>query len=295
MGIGRIIGVTSIALASAAGMGVIGANWDEIAGYFARKPAIEGVRKPLSGDAAPATRTSTVALTPDDQPDSAAPRLGAGGAPVTVAAVGPIPNMVRMRPTAGQPQLADALKEGEFVPYYQPIVDIRSGRLRGAEVLARWRKPDGSLVLPGQFIPLAESSGLIRQLTIQLMKRAATEMGSALGRRPALKISFNFAAGLFADETIVKDVRKIFINTPIDFPQVVLELTEREPIENFALAAILPAHQRFSLAHRHDQIGMFVLMQRMMALAGQLNTPDPDVLVLEQNLGSDRDQGLAGF
>src|SRR4051794_13556306 len=106
MGIGRIIGVTSIALASAAGMGVIGANWDDIAGYFARKPAIEGVRKPLSGDAAPATRISTVALTPNDEPDSAAPGLGAGDGPVTVAAVGPIPNMIRMRPTAGQPQLA---------------------------------------------------------------------------------------------------------------------------------------------------------------------------------------------
>ncbi len=60
-------------------------------------------------------------------------------------------------------QLAEALKAGEFVPYYQPVVDIRSGQLRGAEVLVRWRKPDGSLVLPGSFIPLAESSGLIQR------------------------------------------------------------------------------------------------------------------------------------
>ena len=52
-----------------------------------------------------------------------------------------------------------ALKAGEFVPYYQPIVDITSGQLRGAEVLVRWRKPDGTLVLPGSFIPLAESAG----------------------------------------------------------------------------------------------------------------------------------------
>ena len=43
-------------------------------------------------------------------------------------------------------ELERALKAGEFVPYYQPIVDIRSGRLRGAEVLMRWRKPDGTVV-----------------------------------------------------------------------------------------------------------------------------------------------------
>ena len=57
-------------------------------------------------------------------------------------------------------EIERALEAGEFVPYYQPIVDIRSGQLRGAEVLVRWRKPDGTLVSPGAFIPLMESSGL---------------------------------------------------------------------------------------------------------------------------------------
>ncbi len=126
-----------------------------------------------------------------------------------------------------------ALAAGEFVPYYQPIVDIRSGRLNGAEVLVRWRKPDGTLVLPGAFIPIAESSGLIRELTYDLMRRVCVEAGKAIGCRPALKISFNFAGQLFIDDTIVKDVRKIFSGTPIRLSQVVLEVTERDPIENF--------------------------------------------------------------
>ena len=52
-------------------------------------------------------------------------------------------------------EIERALKAGEFVPYFQPIVDIRSGRLRGAEVLIRWRKPDGTIVPPASFIPLA--------------------------------------------------------------------------------------------------------------------------------------------
>ncbi len=130
-------------------------------------------------------------------------------------------------------ELQRALKAGEFVPYYQPVVDIRSGRLRGAEVLVRWRKSDGTIVLPGAFIPLAESSGMIRAMTYDLMRRVCAEAGPALGRRPGLKVSFNFAGQLFGDETIVKDVRNIFAGSPIKLSQVVLEVTERDPIENF--------------------------------------------------------------
>ena len=55
-------------------------------------------------------------------------------------------------------EIERALKAGEFVPYFQPIVDIRSGRLRGAEVLIRWRKPDGTIIPPASFIPLCESA-----------------------------------------------------------------------------------------------------------------------------------------
>jgi sensor c-di-GMP phosphodiesterase-like protein len=131
-------------------------------------------------------------------------------------------------------ELERALKAGEFIPYYQPIVDIRSGQLRGAEVLVRWRKPDGSLVLPGAFIPLAESSGLIAPLTRALMRHVCAEVGAAIGGRPSLKISFNLAAQLVRSDAIVKDVRNAFASSPIGLSQVVLELTERDQIEDLA-------------------------------------------------------------
>jgi sensor c-di-GMP phosphodiesterase-like protein len=157
--------------------------------------------------------------------------LATGGVALIIAA------FVSMRPRRGfQNPIAEmerALAAGEFVPYYQPIVDIRSGQLRGAEVLVRWRKPDGSVVLPGAFLPLAESSGLIREMTSDLMRRVCAEAGHAIGRRPALKISFNLAGQLFGNQSIVKDVRDIFAASPIKFSQVVLEVTERDPIENF--------------------------------------------------------------
>jgi sensor c-di-GMP phosphodiesterase-like protein len=153
-------------------------------------------------------------------------------------------------------EIERALAAGEFVPYYQPIVDIRSGQLRGAEVLVRWKKPDGTLVLPGTFIPLAESSGLIREMTCDLMRRVCAEAGAAVGCRPALKISFNFASKLFEDESIVKDVRKIFTGSPIKLSQVVLELTERDPIENLTeTRRVIAALQGLGMRIAIDDVG----------------------------------------
>jgi sensor c-di-GMP phosphodiesterase-like protein len=149
-----------------------------------------------------------------------------------------------------------ALEAGEFVPYYQPIVDIRSGQLRGAEVLVRWKKPDGSLVLPGAFIPLAESNGLILDLTTDLMRRVCAEAGQAIGRRPGMKISFNFASQLFSGDAIVDEVRKVFAGSPIKLSQVVLELTERDPIENFTeTRQVIAALQGLGVRIAIDDVG----------------------------------------
>jgi sensor c-di-GMP phosphodiesterase-like protein len=164
--------------------------------------------------------------------------------------------VLRRNPDNPVTEIERALMAGEFVPYYQPIVDIRSGQLRGAEVLVRWRKPDGILVLPSSFIPLAESSGLIRDMTRDLMRKVCAEVGEAIGSRPGLKVSFNFAGRLFADDTIVKDVRDIFSASPIKLRQVVLEVTERDPIENFTVTRqIVAALQGLGVRIAIDDVG----------------------------------------
>ena len=141
-----------------------------------------------------------------------------------------------VRRRGGDPvaEIRRALDARHFVPYFQPIVDITSGKVLGAEVLARWRKPDGSLVMPGAFIAVAERGGLMVELTEALMRRACREIGDAYARRPQLKIAFNLTARHFADDTIVADLRAIFDRSPIRLDQVTLELTEREPIEDIA-------------------------------------------------------------
>ena len=164
-----------------------------------------------------------------------------------------LPRRERDNPIA---EIERALKAGEFVPYFQPIVDIRSGRLRGAEVLIRWRKPDGTIVPPASFIPLAESSGLIIELTRALMRRVCQEAGAVLGARPHLKIGFNLTARHFADEEIVDDVRKIFKKSKLRLSQIVLEVTERQPLENLTeTRRVVAALQGLGVRIAIDDVG----------------------------------------
>jgi sensor c-di-GMP phosphodiesterase-like protein len=164
-----------------------------------------------------------------------------------------LPRRDRTNPVA---DIERAMKAGEFVPYFQPIVDIRSGRLRGAEVLIRWRKPDGTIVPPASFIPLAESSGLIIELTRGLMRRVCQDAGALLGARPHMKIGFNLTAQHVANEAIVDDVRAIFKKSQVRLSQVVLEVTERQPIVNLTeTRRVIAALQGLGVKVAIDDVG----------------------------------------
>jgi sensor c-di-GMP phosphodiesterase-like protein len=153
-------------------------------------------------------------------------------------------------------EMERALMAGEFVPYYQPIVDIKSGGLLGAEVLVRWRKPDGSLISPGAFIPLLESSGLVHELTRSLMRQVCDQAGPALGQRPSMYVTFNIAPSHFAESLVLNDVGSIFEGTPIRMSQVVLEVTERNEITNLtATRRVIAALQGLGCRIAIDDVG----------------------------------------
>jgi diguanylate cyclase (GGDEF)-like protein len=73
-------------------------------------------------------------------------------------------------------ELRHALDEGELVPHYQPVVDLRTGEVRGLEALVRWRHPRHGLLLPGEFVPLVEQTGLIGPLTIEVLDQALGQL-----------------------------------------------------------------------------------------------------------------------
>lgn len=149
-----------------------------------------------------------------------------------------------------------ALIAGEFIPYYQPIIDIKNGKLLGAEVLVRWRKRDGSIVAPGVFIPLVESSGLILDLTRALMRQVCVELGAAIGARPQMCITFNIAPRHFDNAVVLNDVGAIFEGSQIRLSQIVLEITERFEIQNLsATRRVIAALQGLGCRVALDDVG----------------------------------------
>jgi EAL domain-containing protein (putative c-di-GMP-specific phosphodiesterase class I) len=142
------------------------------------------------------------------------------------------------RPRTLDEALRRGIRRNEFVPFYQPVFDIRSGALVGAEVLIRWQRRDGSMAPPGMFIQHAEESGLAVEMTRQLMRKARDEAGALYAERPDLKLAFNLFADHFSDLSTVEDVREIFKSGGIRYRQLVFEVTERYPLPNLNRARL---------------------------------------------------------
>ncbi|MCC9597287.1 MULTISPECIES: bifunctional diguanylate cyclase/phosphodiesterase [unclassified Rubrivivax] len=124
-------------------------------------------------------------------------------------------------------ELRQALEAGQFVLHYQPKVDVRSGRIVGAEALVRWQHPGRGLVEPGRFIPLAEEIGLILALTEQVLQAACSSLRrwADAGRRP-LPLSVNLPASSLADRRLPGRLGELMRAHGLPPSSLVLELTE---------------------------------------------------------------------
>uniref|UniRef100_B8DPY6 Diguanylate cyclase/phosphodiesterase with PAS/PAC sensor(S) n=1 Tax=Nitratidesulfovibrio vulgaris (strain DSM 19637 / Miyazaki F) TaxID=883 RepID=B8DPY6_NITV9 len=130
-------------------------------------------------------------------------------------------------------ELRPAIAQGHIVPYYQPVVDLGSGRIVGAEALARWRKPDGSLVAPAEFIPVAEQTGLVTSIDMAVISRACSQTlawtEAGLGR---LRVSCNISARHLQRGNLPGDIRAILDASGLSAAQLALEVTETVYMEN---------------------------------------------------------------
>ncbi|MGZ5807729.1 MAG: EAL domain-containing protein [Croceibacterium sp.] len=164
--------------------------------------------------------------------------------------------LAKREPPDSNAEMARAIRDDEFVPYYQPVVDLQSGRLLGAEVLVRWRAPDGTMIEPGAFVLLLESSGLVLEFTRKLMCRVRKEMADAVGPRPYMSIAFNVAPRHFDDALILHDVATIFDGSGIRLSQIVLELTERHEVADLSnMRRTIAALQRVGCKVAIDDVG----------------------------------------
>lgn len=126
-------------------------------------------------------------------------------------------------------EIRDAIEAGEFVPYYQPQMDLGSGRLTGFEVLARWQSPTKGLLEPAEFMNIAEATGLISALSFSVMRQALEEAR----HWPAdLKIAVNISPVQFRDSQLAERMLKLLAETNFPGSRLEVEITESSFLED---------------------------------------------------------------
>ena len=132
--------------------------------------------------------------------------------------------------------LRHAVENNELLLYYQPKVNIKSGLIVGVEALIRWRKPDGEMVFPDQFIPLAEESGLIIPLGEWVLKTACAQLALWQAQGNWISVAVNLSAKQFYAGTLVESVSRVINESGIDPSYLTLELTESLFMDDTTLA-----------------------------------------------------------
>ncbi len=131
--------------------------------------------------------------------------------------------------------LGQAIENDELMVYYQPIVDLGSGKTLGVEALVRWNHPVRGMVGPGQFIPIAEKNGLIVPLGRWVLEQAVHQVAKWRADGHDIYASVNISAVQLQRAGIVAEVLKIVDAAGMDRHAVVLELTESALINDFDL------------------------------------------------------------
>jgi EAL domain-containing protein (putative c-di-GMP-specific phosphodiesterase class I) len=124
--------------------------------------------------------------------------------------------------------LRRALERGEMRVHYQPIVHLQTGRIAGFEALARWEHPERGLIMPDDFIPMAEETGLILPIGLWVLEEACRTL-RRWQERPggeALKMAVNLSARQFSQPDLVRRIRAILVKTQISPGTLELEITE---------------------------------------------------------------------
>lgn len=119
--------------------------------------------------------------------------------------------------------LWQAIRNDEINPHFQPLVHLRDGKPRGYEILARWTHPTRGPIPPDQFIPVAEASGAIADMTMNLFRKACRE---AAGLEGAPHLSLNVSPLMLHDDTLAQQLLRIMEEHSFAADRLEIELTE---------------------------------------------------------------------
>ena len=123
-------------------------------------------------------------------------------------------------------ELRSAISTGELVLHYQPKANIATGRIDGVEALVRWEHPTRGLIPPDEFIPLAEHTGLIRELTADVMCQAMVQCRRWLDEGMEMGISVNLSMRNLLDKRFAQDTAELLEVWNVPSSLLTLEITE---------------------------------------------------------------------
>jgi diguanylate cyclase (GGDEF)-like protein len=140
--------------------------------------------------------------------------------------------------------LRRALERSEFIPYFQPKLDLRTGRVSGAEALLRWKHPSRADVSPDVFIPLAEQTGLIVPVTLQVIAAAVRECSVWRAHGHDLSVAVNLSARALVDPGLPDHVEELCRCWDLPTRALTLEITESMIVDDPGRA--LPVVERLA-------------------------------------------------
>jgi len=136
-------------------------------------------------------------------------------------------NLKSVERQALEGNLRHALEREEFLLHYQPKVNLETGEITGVEALIRWAQPDHEVMLPGQFVHIAEDCGLINEIGRWVLREACWQARAWQDLElPPLPVSVNVSASEFREKNFVEGVRGVLAETGLAARYLELELTE---------------------------------------------------------------------
>ncbi len=123
-------------------------------------------------------------------------------------------------------ELEHAIRDNQFVPYFQPLIDIKTGQLDSLELLIRWQHPERGLIFPDQFIPLAEQTKLINPITNIVIRHALRQAKSIAKIGIKVPISINISSENIESLNFPEQLSKLIDENGLDAESITLEITE---------------------------------------------------------------------